>query len=248
VPDISLLARPLESAHFGLPVFSSTVANRDDAERVLGLAAGIPHGLLIVRTPAAAIGAIQTLERHGAVLCDVLQTLHIAVPAARRASHATFTTTLRAGTPADADRLAWIGGEAFRGHTGHWHADDRLPTNLADLLYARWSADLARGSDDAEHPVLIAERGSGPAGFLALARVDETAWTVTLTGVAPNHRGAGVFRALLDAAVDTVAERGGRRLDYETQITNHSALRAVSRAGFEPASARLTFHIWMSGA
>ena len=242
-----MLVRALESAHFGLPVFSATVANRADATHLLDVTAGIAEGLLVIRIPAEAHGAIQTLERRGAVLCDVLQTLTIAVPRQHRNRAEQHATTIRAGTSNDADVMAAIGSNAFRGFVGHWHSDDQLRVGLADQLYARWSADLARGAD-AAHPVLLAERASKPVGFLALARVNDATWSVVLTCVAPEYRRSGAFRTLLDAACDMVADQRAVRLEYETQITNLPALRAVSRAGFEPKSARLTFHLWTSGA
>ena len=245
--DAALLVRSLESAHFGLPVFSATAANRADATRLLDLAAGIEEGLLVIRIPADAHGAIHAVERRGAVLCDVLQTLTIAVPGHHRTLGEQHGTTIRAGTSNDADVMATIGGDAFRGFVGHWHSDDRLRAGLADQLYARWSADLARGAD-AAHPVLLAERASKPIAFLALARVTDTTWSVALTCVAPEYRTSGAFRTLLDAACDMVADQRAVRLEYETQLTNLPALRAVIRAGFEPKSARLTFHLWMSGA
>ena len=220
--------RPLESAHFGR------------ASQMRG-------GLLVIRVPATALDTIQTLEAGGALLCDVLLTLTTTVQAGQSAPVAVTSSRIRMATEADAASLEFIGGEAFRSHMGHWHADRRLPTALADLLYARWSADLARGVD-ATHQLLLAERDRVPVGFLALARLEDTTWTVTLTCVAPDSQGLGVFRALLDAAHAVIADSGGGRLAYETQITNHSALRAVSRAGFEPGTARLTFHLWMSGA
>lgn len=248
MPDSPLLARPLESALFGIPVSAASVASALDASRVIDAARARSDGLVVVRAPAAAAAAIHELERHGGLLCDVLQTFSkqiVSDPAAVAEQHALIES--RVASASDAAILHALALEAFAGFGGHWHADERLPTRLADLLYARWSADLARDESGATR-VIIAERNGTAIGFLALERSGDARWRVPLTCVDPRHRGFGILRAMLDVASADLARCGGGWIDYETQITNVAALRAVSRAGFAPGTARLTFHLWKSAA
>lgn len=248
MPDSPLLARPLESALFAIPVYAASIDSALDATRVIDAARARSDGLIVVRAPASATDAIHELERHGGLLCDVLQTFtkQIVSDPDAVAEHTTLIDT-RIASSADATILHALGNEAFAGFSGHWHADKRLPTHLADTLYARWSADLARDESGATR-VIIADRNGTSIGFLALERSGEARWRVPLTCVDPRNRGFGILRAMLSIASANIARSGGGWIDYETQITNVTALRAISRAGFEPGTARLTFHLWTSAA
>lgn len=247
MPDSPLLPRPLESALFAVPVYAATTNSAFDVSRVVEAGRLLSDGLIVVRAPAAATHTIHELERHGGLLCDVLQTFTKQVscdPDAVAVHHGGFKTRIASG--ADSEALYALGHAAFADFKGHWHADSRLPTHLADLLYARWSANLARDETGATK-VLMAEKSGSVIGFLALERSGEARWRVPLTCVAPRNRGLGILKAMIDIACADLARSSGGRIDYETQITNEAALRAVSRSGFEPGSARLTFHLWVGG-
>jgi ribosomal protein S18 acetylase RimI-like enzyme len=51
--------------------------------------------------------------------------------------------------------------------------------------------------------------------------------------IAPEHRGHGVGRALIDAAVTEVQKRNARCLWLETQNINYAAIQFYKRVGFQ---------------
>lgn len=238
--------RPLESAHFGFPIFA---AHADSAEQVGAACALVrrsPGSLLVLRVPCEAMHAAQAAESHGARLCDLLLTLTRAPTKfeSEALAHGDVTT-IELARPDDRDELVQLAGATFSDFMGHWHTDHRIDRALAGNLYSRWVSDLVRDASQT-HPVLIArdmERGA-IAGFLALRRTSHAHFDVPLTGVHPNSKGRGVFSALLRYAIRLAESSGATRFDYETQIQNLAAVRGVSRLGFVPESARITFHVW----
>ena len=68
----------------------------------------------------------------------------------------------------------------------------------------------------------------GPAGILQDIVVD------------PAHRGTGVGRALLDAALTTLAELGAPRVVLSTAVRNERAQRLFTRAGFRATMLEMT--------
>ena len=240
-----LTRRPLECALFGRPVFAAHTSTVAEVEAVLDAASGVGDALLVLRLPTDALGVAQRVEQAGGRLCDILLTMSRPLHTGYAAEHAPAAGYIvRRGAASDASALHAIGEHAFHGSRTHWHLDDRLPGALADTLYARWAADLARAATD-ERPVFVAESSDGDiAGFLALASAERGRWHVPLTAVDPRHQGRGLVRALLTTAMQTVAAHGATGLDYETQLSNRAALRSVAQCGLAPSTSRLTFHLW----
>ncbi len=242
----SVQSRPLESAHFGVPIFG---AQADSVQSVLEACAhvsGTPGALLVLRVPCASMDAAQAAEFRGGRICDVLLTLTRAT-AATETGQPKFGNVpcIAAAEPKDQDELVQLAGVAFSSFVGHWHTDRRIDRRLADRLYQRWASDLVRESSPTS-PVLISrdEHNGEIIGFLALRRASEAHFDVPLTAVHPLAKARGIFTALLRHAVSFADVSGATRFDYETQIQNVGAVRAVSRLGFAPESARFTFHIW----
>ncbi len=211
-----------------------------DAARLLGSA------LVVVRVPVHEVAAIHAVEAAGGRLCDILVTLAGRFLPASMPPTLAPDITVRRAQAMDADAISDVATRSFRSGTTHWHADPRLPAELADELYGRWAAALARSASD-DTPVFVAEtRERSIAGFLALEPQSPGAWHVPLTGVAPEFRGRGVLGAMLDASAMTCNRDGAQQtLYYATQLANHAALRAVSRRGLIVDSSRLTFHLWV---
>lgn len=242
--DAVLEPRPLESAHFGRPVFAATVASVFDVRALLDAAVALPDALVVVRLPSDRLAAAQALEDAGARLCDVLLTMSRSSPPRSVEAPSADGLVVRLGHARDAEALQALGALAFHDFVGHWHADTRTSGPLANAVYARWAAELAR-SASMERPMLVAATPDGQlVGFLALASTQVSKWHVPLAGVNPRYRGQGILAALLDSGVREVARLGDVHLDYETQLSNRAALRAVARCGFIPSVSRLTFHLW----
>jgi ribosomal protein S18 acetylase RimI-like enzyme len=116
------------------------------------------------------------------------------------------------------------------------------------LLHA-FNAEFGESTPDAE---VIAERaapliesgqvtvlfaGDGPDGFAQL-RFRPSLYTGALDAyleelyVVPEHRGHGLGRALLDAAMEHARERGAARIDLGTSETDVAARALYESAGF----------------
>lgn len=118
-----------------------------------------------------------------------------------------------------------------------------------DAFWQRRSADNAAGDATAQ---FIAEAGHdwiGSATVLVhpVGTTDHTGRTVWTTRadvvgvyVRPDHRGAGVIDALLDAAATWTAGLGLRQLSLDVHADNARAQAAYRRNGFVPTGETLT--------
>jgi GNAT superfamily N-acetyltransferase len=93
-------------------------------------------------------------------------------------------------------------------------------------------------------------------GTVALRHAGDGVYELTKMAVEPGLRGAGIGRALLDAAIDAYRGLGGRELYLESSSVLEAALRMYESAGFvhhpapRPGShyARADIHmIWEGG-
>jgi len=63
-----------------------------------------------------------------------------------------------------------------------------------------------------------------------------TAWSIRDLYVAPQRRGRGIARALLQHVVDDARAAGAYRVSLQTEAVNTPALRLYTAAGFQPVS------------
>lgn len=89
-------------------------------------------------------------------------------------------------------------------------------------------------ADDGDSRTFVAHGAAGDlAGFVA---VSYSGWNRRLTiediEVAPEHRGRGVGRALMELAVEFARERGAGHLWLEVTTVNAPAIHAYRRMGF----------------
>jgi ribosomal protein S18 acetylase RimI-like enzyme len=85
--------------------------------------------------------------------------------------------------------------------------------------------------------VLVADAGGTVAGYVRIGHptsVPSNRHVVAITGIAvdPARRGAGIGRALVDAAAREAAARGARRLTLRVLAPNAPARALYERAGF----------------
>jgi ribosomal protein S18 acetylase RimI-like enzyme len=85
--------------------------------------------------------------------------------------------------------------------------------------------------------VLFALLGDEVVGTCALKRDTPGVFELTKMAVDPAHRGLGIGRALLDAAIATFKARGGKRLFLESNRKLEPALRLYESVGFEHQAA-----------
>jgi GNAT superfamily N-acetyltransferase len=100
--------------------------------------------------------------------------------------------------------------------------------------WERWAADAARSERQA---VFIAEPGAGLASGVIDDEEPELAHLYAMW-VAPQARGTGAGRALLDAVVAWATERGARRLTTSVTEGNAVAAALYIGAGFTDTGGR----------
>ncbi len=129
-----------------------------------------------------------------------------------------------------------------------FHADPRIPDDLADGLWRKSIANACRGGAD---EVVVLHDGDRPVGFV-VCRDDRLAGELFsrpvrsffLVGVAPGYQGQGVGRELMRAAL-------GRSLattdliEVETQARNRAALALYQGSGFQVVASEYAFHSWL---
>lgn len=103
-------------------------------------------------------------------------------------------------------------------------------------LDADWAARLARGTASESELPLLAEMGRTPAGLAWVIVNDTDASIANLyqMWVAPEFRGRGLGRMLLDAAIDWARSRKLRALVLGVTRGNSPATRLYANAGFKP--------------
>lgn len=121
---------------------------------------------------------------------------------------------IRPAGPGDLDAIDAVEGASF--------SADRFPRSNLRRLLARESA-----------AALLAEERGRPLGYvLLLFRKGAKAARLYSIATAPEARGRGVGRMLLDAAARCAVERGCDRLRLEVRSSNVVATRAYVKAGF----------------
>lgn len=117
--------------------------------------------------------------------------------------------------------------------------DTRMDQDAARRLKGEWMANNFAGRADA---ILVTLDDDDVTGFIACLLSGPDA-IVDLIAVAPAHQGAGIGRALLDAAASAYAGRA-ESFRAGTQADNAASTRMYRNAGFEPVSSQNTFHRW----
>ncbi|HYE58833.1 MAG TPA: GNAT family N-acetyltransferase [Rhodothermales bacterium] len=154
------------------------------------------------------------------------------------------TLTIRPAGSSDLPALGRLGALLVRLH--HDFDPERFiaATDETERAYGSWLGGRI-GAPDAV--ILVAERDGEVVGY-AYGGIEGTDY-LTLRGPAgvlydlmvdPDHRGEGVGRALLKAALSALEARGTPRAVLVTAHRNVSAQRLFVRAGFRPTMVEMT--------
>ncbi|MET0264789.1 MAG: GNAT family N-acetyltransferase [Duganella sp.] len=240
---MDLALSPLDQQRFGIVTAKANLAATDRAADVAQWCRSQGVQMLIARAPTSAVTLVQQLEQQGAFLTDTL------LYYTRKQLQATPATLAdgyrwRLATPADAEAVAALAALTFTGYAGHYHADPRLSSATADLVYADWAANSCRHTAVADAVLLIETADGTLAAFATLKDRGAPLFEGVLFGVHPQHQGRGLYQALMQQAQHWGSEHGFAAMTVSTQVVNLAVQKVWCRLGFEPSSSYYTFHQW----
>jgi ribosomal protein S18 acetylase RimI-like enzyme len=211
--------------------------NSDDRDTFGALAAGAVRAMAAAgieiascRLPETSRREIHALESAGFRVVECLLTLGQALPESLPAP--VRVGPMRAG---EEEACAALAGRVFQYDRFHW--DPRIDDSAADRLKRAWILNSARGRADT---MLVARDGGEVVGFNACIRSGDTA-AIDLIGVAPEARGGGLGKALVEASLAHYAG-AAREMIVGTQSKNIASLAMYQRTGFRIRDSHLTFH------
>jgi len=152
--------------------------------------------------------------------------------------------TIRPAGPADVPALGRLGALLVR---THHEFDPKRFIAVTDRTEHGYASFLATQLDEPNVVVLVADRDGEVVGY-TYAGVEGRDY-MSLRGPAgvlydivvdPAHRGEGIGRMLLDAALAALEARGAPRAVLSTADRNESAQRLFARAGFRRTMVEMT--------
>lgn len=136
-------------------------------------------------------------------------------------------------------QVADLMNEAFSGELGPWARQ----TLLRMQRMARWGVlgFLIWGIDlDQESPGFVWVEDGRVVGNVSFRRAATTGgWMIGNVAVHPRWQGRSIGRALVEAALEEIAARGGVWVGLEVRADNAPARRLYERLGFEPVGESL---------
>jgi len=234
-----VVASALDYGRFGVSIARIAIDRAEDVPVLVERCRDLGIEMVVARTEVLDLGAAHALEAVGGMLCDTLvyyaRSLDGPMPRGDR---------VRLAGPADADQVASIAAAAFTNYRGHYQADPRLDPAAADDVYRDWARRACTVTGVADR-VWVVEVESRGVGFLALRFNDGTEAEIVLNAVRPENQRQGLYSELLRTALAESYLKGAARCLVSTQVGNAAVQRVWSRLGFEPVSARHTFHVWL---
>jgi GNAT superfamily N-acetyltransferase len=240
---ISLSALDLD--RFGVVTARAPLVTASDVDPAVTFCRSNRVRLLIARCNTEDLGAAQNLEASGARLMDTL--VYFARSVDPREPEPTPPVPVRLHREGEAEEIQRIAADAFRGYTGHYHADPRLDRAACDAVYASWAHRSCLDAAVADR-VLVAELEGRLVGFLTLKARAPGEQEIVLNAVSPQAQRHGVYRSLVLGAIAQVRAEGATRVIVSTQVTNVAVQRIWTRLGFEPDHSFYTFHLWLDPA
>ena len=105
-----------------------------------------------------------------------------------------------------------------------------------------WAAQMLEYLNPGDEPLwLLADAGSDPVGYVAVARVEDWGSTISHIGVVPEHRGRGYVNDLLAAATATAQAAGIEGMLSDVDVLNQPMMEAMRRNGHPDLD---SWHVW----
>lgn len=236
-------ASELDTRRFGFPVARVTVGrdttDAQAAQHVVDDLERLAPTVAVARWPADRVGFAAELVRRGLQVLPA-DTLVYWAGAATGAASAGGPVPLT-DAPALAPAVEELVAATFADYPTHYLASPDFPPDLVLAGYVEWAGRTAR-----EHPedVLLQLVDGVPAAVATTARVDGgRGLEVMLAGTHPDHRGRGVYRALLAGVLARAGVDGAERVVISTQASNTAVQRVWCTLGLRPVSAWTTVHL-----
>jgi ribosomal protein S18 acetylase RimI-like enzyme len=176
--------------------------------------------------------AVRAVQSLGFQLIDT--TVRLTVP--RKACSGPAPAEIGFVTPDMAAAVAAVAERAFV--HDRFHRDPSIPEAAASAVKRNWALNFFAGRRG--DWMVVARRGETPVGFLQLLRSPADDLVIDLIAVEPQHRGAGLARAMIAFAAANCDCSG--RIVVGTQVANIPSVRLYESLGFRLASAQYVFH------
>ena len=232
----------IDEERFGISTARAPEVTLEDLPSIMHFCRANGVVFLIARCLAYNLRAAQAMEREGFALMDTLIYYGRDLVKEVKLSD-TGKILVRQIRPGEEHKVKAIAAEAFRGYSGHYHADERLDRAKCDEVYVSW-AFLSCVSRNVADEVLVAELDESIVGFATLRLNSQEEGDGVLFGVAPSFQGQGIYTSLIIHGMEWCLSKGATRMVYSTQITNIGVQKALTRVGFEHSHAYYTFHKW----
>ena len=238
----------LDQKRFGvITVKAEGLESIEDLEECILFSNNNKADLLIVRLDASKINVAQRLETLGSILCDTLIYYELRCLRIKNSVAATHTDgelfRLREVTARDQVAVTDIAREAFSEYIGHYHSDPMFNRRDCDEVYASWCEATIKNAGET-NKVIIAEDIDGICGFLTMKIHNDKRLELVLCGVVKRVEGWGVYRRMVQYAVEYAIRTGFKRIFTSTQIINLAVQRVWTAQGFLPQKFEYTFHKW----
>lgn len=228
-----------DSEFFGVPIARSNVdrLNEATADEIDRWAAAHRVACLYFVARADDKQTPRVAESHGYRFVDVRLTFERTL---NKSSPQSDSSEVRTAVDADLEALERIAGSA---HTDtRFYFDGNFPREACDQLYRTWIRNSLRGFAD----VVLVTGALGVSNGYITCHIDRSAneGSIGLIAVASSHRGKGIGKTLVNAAIDWLTARNLDTVSVVTQGRNIVAQRLYQQCGFVTRSIELCYHKW----
>jgi hypothetical protein len=207
---------------------------------------------VIGRASTDDVAALHALERNGFLLMDsqldyVFDYERTPFDAASRPEPAD-DVVVRLASANDVAGLMDVAGQAFNGHFGRFHADERIGRERATEVYRQW---IKSSIEDYADWVVVAEVDGALAGYTVWrkpspleAKHGIRLGHYSIGAVAPTAPRRGLFTLVTYEGLRHV-EGVADWVEGPTHVNNYGVQRGYARLGLKVEGARHTFHRWL---
>lgn len=232
----------VDEQHFGVRTAQASHITVNNLDQVLDFCREHSVEFLVARCSVKNLDAVQLMEANGFQLMDTLiyYRLRLGNSFPYRENKNFDVSHVQ---PGEEEKIREITRAAFRDYVGHYHADSRLDNKKCDEVYANWAyqACLSRNS---KKEVLVFKKDNALIGFIIVEINSEGIGVPSLTGISPEHQGAGLYGAIGYEAWKWFKKKGLTYTHASTQVANFDQLRNFYRFGYQPIDAVYTLHKW----